>query len=92
MRYKHFKFINITLIIQCFQPLNDCYETQELKKFKGITLRFFLEVIKLVSNDAAAKFENCQKYKDAMAAKGSIAGIKIGILIALFSVIAYFGI
>ena len=45
------------------------------------------------------KFKNCQKYRDAMASvkafnsKGSIGGINnMGILMALFIVVAYFGI
>ena len=64
-------------ILQCMDPLTECFTTEELNRFKGA--------------EAGTEFENCQQYKD-LAGEGSVAGINMGILIALFIVVAYFGI
>ena len=62
-------------------------------RFNGAILQGTDELVKLIVKEAdIAEFENCQQYKD-LAGKGSIAGINnMGILIALFIVVAYFGI
>ena len=57
--------------------LSKCFITEELNTFKGA--------------EAGNEFKNCQQYKD-LAGEGSVAGINIGILIALLIVAAYFGI
>ena len=77
-------------IFQCIKWHGECYNTQELKRFMGLTLQLTVEGIKLVSEDLAAKFEECPKYKD-FASKGSVAGNNMGIMIALIIVVAYFG-
>ena len=52
-------------ILQCIQPLDECLTTQELNRIKGIILRVGADVIKyLAGRETAAKFENCQQYKD----------------------------
>ena len=63
--------------LQCMDPLSDCFTTEELNRFKGA--------------EAGSEFKNCQQYKD-LAGEGSVAGINMGILIALLIVAAYFGI
>jgi|ERR1712183_781165 len=52
-------------ILQCIQPLDECLTTQELNRIKGLILRVAVDLIKYVAGkEAAAKFENCQQYKD----------------------------
>ena len=75
-------------ILQCMDPLDECYTIQELNRYKGATLQVTAEGIKLADKATAAKFKNCQQYKD-LAGKGSIAGINMGILIALFIIVAF---
>ena len=78
-------------ILQCLDPLDECLTIQELNRYKGATLQVTAEGLKLADKATAAKFKNCQQYKD-LAGKGSIAGINKGIMIALFIIVAYFGI
>ena len=82
----------IGAILECMESLGECY--QELKKVKKMYLEHMYAAGMQNGSDKedASKMVNSQQYKDAMAAKGSIVGLNIGILIALFSVIAYFGI
>ena len=63
--------------LQCMDPLSKCFTTEELLRFKRA--------------EAGTEFKNCQQYKD-LAGEGSVAGINMGILIALVIVVAYFGI
>ena len=77
-------------IFQCIEPIGECYNTQELNRFKGLTLQLTVETFKLFSEDLAAKLEDCQEYKD-FASKGSVTGNNMGIMIALIIVVAYFG-
>ena len=86
-------------VLQCMDPLGECYTIQEFNTVRvktvlaeiipGATLQVSAELFK--DKEIAAKFENCQQYKD-LAGKGSIAGINMGIIIALFIIVAYFGI
>ena len=86
-------------MLQCMDPLGECYTIQEFNTVRvktvlaqivpGATLQVSAELFK--DKEIAAKFENCQQYKD-LAGKGSIAGINMGIIIALFIIVAYFGI
>ena len=86
-------------MLQCMDPLGECYTIQEFNTVRvktvladivpGATLQVSAELFK--DKVIAAKFENCQQYKD-LAGKGSIAGINKGIMIALFIIVAYFGI
>ena len=77
-------------IFQCIEPIGECYNTQELNRFKGLTLQLTVETFKLFSEDLAAKLEDCPEYKD-FASKGSVPGNNIGIMIALIIAVAYFG-
>ena len=86
-------------ILQCMDPLGECYTIPEFNTVRvktvlaeiipGATLQISAELFK--DKEIAAKFENCQQYKD-LAGKGSIAGINMGILITLFTIVAFFGI
>ena len=67
--------------------LSECFTTEELNRFKGAEELF--TVLKFLKN--GIEFKNCQQYKD-FAGEGSVAGINMGILIALLIVAAYFGI
>ena len=81
----------IGAILVCMESLGECY--QELNRVNKMYLEhMYAGMQNGPDKEDASKMVNCQQYKDAMAAKVSIAGINIGILIALFSVIAYFGI
>ena len=90
------------MILQCHEPLGECYTTQEFNRFKIITLQLIVEDTKPNNKEVLAEFEDCPQYykmfsslwqyKDDLDDKGSIAGINMGILIALFIVVAYFGI
>ena len=77
-------------IFQCIKWHGECYNTQELNRFKGLTLQLTVETFKLFSEDLAAKLEDCNEYKD-FASKGPVAGNNMGIMIALIIAVAYFG-
>ena len=77
-------------IFRCIAPIGECYNTQELNRFWGLTLQLTAETFKLLNEDLAAKLEDCQEYKD-FASKGSVAGNNMGIMIALIIAVAYFG-
>ena len=73
--------------LQCMEPLSECFTTEEFNIFKGA--EELLTVLKFLKK--GIEFKNCRQYKD-LAGEGSVAGINIGILIALLIVAAYFGI
>ena len=86
-KFYHYLCSKFASHLQCMDPLSECFTTEELNRFKRA--EELLTVLKFLKK--GIEFKNCQQYKD-FAGEGSVAGINMGILIALLIVAAYFGI
>ena len=74
--------------LQCMDPLEECYTTQEINRFMRANLQIIIEYMKFVNKEAGARLENCQQYKDLASRGSAITGINMGIIIVIFTIVA----
>ena len=53
----------IAPMMQCMEPISECYTTQELNTLKGVTLEYTSELLNLINRRIATQFKNCQQYQ-----------------------------
>ena len=78
-------------IMECYNHFDECYTSENLKKFKGASLELSVQLIGTVSDETEDMFQDCQIYTKLVGMRNSTKMMWVGISIGLIVVIAVIG-
>ena len=80
-------------IMECYNTFDECYTSENLKKFKAASLELSVQLIGTVSDETEDMLQDCPIYTELVGMRNSTkmmwVGISVGIIVVV-AVIAFF--
>ena len=76
-------------VMECYNTLDECYTSENLKKFKAASLELSVQFIGTVSDETEDMFQGCPIYTELVGIRKSTKMMWEGIFIGVIIVIAF---
>ena len=58
-------------VMECYNTLDECYTSENLKKFKAASLELSVQLIGTISDETKDKFQDCPIYTELVGIRNS---------------------